>query len=236
MELATAISLWILMALLLAAGLAGLLAKPKPLLIIGALLAGGVFSWQSISFLKSARWCERMMAAHRLIDFDVDGTGDRNLRIHALAEFEGLAVRLIRRDGREFDFASTEACRWRARDSAGPLEIKDEAPHGMPEGLRIPSRGLIDVESRDGFGQGDRTWIDLTYRIDDTTRPLLREHRLVVMAPRFLRMWGEMALSIHTGLAIAFAAAALASWAGVVVQLVRRALRRSVIPNRSLSV
>ncbi|HEY3226566.1 MAG TPA: hypothetical protein VGK61_06200 [Planctomycetota bacterium] len=196
-------------ALLFAGSVWAITTRVRPALIVFCLLAAALFAWFARDSWLSYRWCERILSTHRRYEIDATGNGDRVLRIDALPDVRGICVVAVRKDGGSPDYDSLRSCQWRARDSAGKLDTLGD------------SRALLNTDSDERFGEGNRTWTELTYRLDENTRPVLQSIQLEARASLWTLKGCNVYRDVDFYSAIAYGVGSLLSIVGFVSQIIR---------------
>ncbi|HTF56808.1 MAG TPA: hypothetical protein VK661_06215 [Planctomycetota bacterium] len=191
-------------------------ARARPALLLVCIVGAGVFGWLSGESWLEIRRCDRIHSAQRRYEIDTSVAGDRVLRIDALAGVKGIAIWPRRKDGSILDYKSLEPCRWRARDSRGSVTI-----------LCDSSRGLLDIEWDLESGNGNRTGLELTYYVDENTKPVLQAIYLEAQASWISKkMCSAWQRDVDRLFFIGFLVATLISLAGAVAQVIRRVRNR----------
>ena len=186
-------------------------ARPHPSLILITMAGAAAFTWFSVEEWLGYFACNRLLAARQRYDLDASGAGERTIRVNALPGADGIQVQAALKDGGDLRGVSLAECRWRAREPAGAVEMVD---------------GCLVIHRGSGFGKGDRTWVDVTYWVDESSAPLIRKIYLEAVPT------GAQVKDSYVNRDICLLGARIGTGgaficlAGLVSQIVRRARRR----------
>jgi hypothetical protein len=185
----------------LLASLWSLVARPRPVYLAATVVGVALFSWLTVDSWLDIRDCNRLLAATQRYDLDSSGSGQRTIRIDALPGVDGFRVQLVQGHGRELLPVTLADLRWRGLEAA---EF-----HQWDDSFLLMKRGAGN-------------WLEVTYEVNDTTRPQIKGIHLEVTATGDRLKDTFVNRDISRVLAKIWAGAALICLAGFVAQAVKR--------------